>query len=136
VLESGVNVVLLGTLAGLAFTLLLGWVTFALQARLPYKKMLLVTGVLIGVVLVTMVGKTVHAFQVVGWLPISPIRGLPLPHWVSMWFGLFATWQGIAFQVAAATFVIGSYFLAERLRKRRTGAAPVVSTGRIPAARG
>ena len=122
-LESGADVVLLGTAAGLAITLVLGWVTFSLQARLPYKKMLIVTGVLIGLVLVTMVGKTVHAFQVVGWMPISPIRGLMVPHWLSLWFGVFATWQGMVAQASAIIFTVGSYFLAERLRKR-TPATP------------
>ena len=59
-----------------------GVVTFALQAQLPYKKMLVVTGVLIGVVLLTMVGNTVHVMQVVGWMPITPITGLQLPYWI------------------------------------------------------
>jgi high-affinity iron transporter len=38
-----------------------------------------------------------------------------------MWFGLYATWEGIILQVAAGIFVIGSYFLAER-RKHRPAA--------------
>jgi high-affinity iron transporter len=31
---------------------------------------------------------------------------------------LYATWEGILFQAAAALFVIGSYVLAEYLHKR------------------
>ncbi len=91
---------------------------FALQARLPYKKMLIVTGVMIGGVLLVMVGNTVHVLQVVGWMPIHPIRSLTLPYWTGLWFGLFATWEGILLQVAAGVFVIGSYVLAERLQHR------------------
>ena len=44
-----------------------------LQRKLPYKKMLIVTGVLIGFVLVVMVGQTARTMQGTGWLPITPI---------------------------------------------------------------
>ena len=36
-----------------------------------------------------------------------------------MWLGFYATWEGVLLQLAAATFVIGSYFLAERQRDTR-----------------
>jgi high-affinity iron transporter len=36
-----------------------------------------------------------------------------------MWFGLYATWEGIGFQFGAAVFVIGSYVLAERVQQRQ-----------------
>jgi high-affinity iron transporter len=71
--------------------------------------------VMIGVVLLVMVGNTVHVLQSVGWLPITPIQGVFMPFWMGQWFGLFATWQGIGLQVLAAVYVIGSYFVAERL---------------------
>ena len=57
-----------------ALTLAVGGAsTFALQRKLPYKKMLIVTGVLIGFVLVVMVGQTARTMQGTGWLPITPI---------------------------------------------------------------
>jgi high-affinity iron transporter len=123
VLEAGAATVLGGIALGLAGTLLVGLVVFALQARLPYKKMLIVTGVMIGGVLLQMVGNTVHIMQVVGWMPIHPIRWLALPYWAGLWFGLFGTWEGVGLQVAAAVFVIGSYFLAERLQRQRISTA-------------
>ena len=46
-------------------TLVVGVVTFMLQRKLPYKKMLIVTGVLIAIVLAVMTGITVHNMQ--GW---------------------------------------------------------------------
>jgi high-affinity iron transporter len=118
VLEAGIGVVMRGVAIGLLATAAVGIVTFALQVRLPYKKMLIVTGVMIGVVLLTMVGHTVHVMQTVGWLPITPISGVYIPFWMGQWFGLFATWQGIGLQIAAAVFVIGSYFLAEHQNSR------------------
>ena len=52
----------------------------------------------------------------------TPIEGLELPYWMGLWLGVFPTWQGIGAQFAAAVFVLGSYFGAEVLRKRRRAA--------------
>jgi high-affinity iron transporter len=119
VLESGIGIVLAGVGIGFLATVLVGIVTFKLQARLPYMNMLIVTGILIGGVLLIMVGKTVHVLQVVGWMPTNLINGVTLPHWVGTWFGTYATWQGVVLQLFAAAFVIGSYYLAEGLRKQK-----------------
>jgi len=121
VLEAGIGVVLQGVALGMIGVSIVGAVTFALQMRLPYKRMLVVTGVMIGAVLLVMVGHTVHVLQAVGWLPITPIQGVFIPYWAGQWFGLFATWQSVVLQFAAGAFVIGSYFLAEHQNKvRRT----------------
>jgi high-affinity iron transporter len=130
VLEGGLAVVLSGVAVGLAATVLVGLITFGLQARLPYKKMLIATGIMIGGVLLVMVGNTVHILQVVGWLPIHPIVALPLPYWTGMWLGLYPTWEGILLQAAAAIFVIGSYYLAEWHKKQRH--SPALSTHSAP----
>ena len=58
-------------------------VTFALQRKLPYKKMLVVTGVMIGFVLVVMVGQTARMMQGTGWLPITPSTSSPRTGWAS-----------------------------------------------------
>ncbi len=78
VLESDVWLVLQGVFLGLAGVLVIGFMTFRLQSRLPYKRLLVATGVLIGAVLLMMVGNTAHALQIVGWLPLHPIRVLTL----------------------------------------------------------
>lgn len=119
VLDAGLAVVLEGVVLGLIGVSIVGLITFAFQVRLPYKKMLIVTGVMIGAVLLIMVGNTVHVFQAVGWLPITPIAGVYFPHWMGQWLGLYATWQGIGLQLAAAAYVIGTYFWAERMNGRK-----------------
>jgi high-affinity iron transporter len=123
VLESDTATVLGGVAAGLAGTFLIGLLVFVIQARLPHKKMLVFTGILIGAVLLQMVGNTAHVLQVVGWLLTNPVRWLTplLPYWTGLWFGLYATWEGLALQFAAGAFTIGSYFLAEHLHKREIG---------------
>lgn len=123
VLEASTQVVLAGVAMGLGGTALVGVLVFGLQAKLPHKKMLIVTGVMIGAVLLIMVGNTMHIMQLVGWMPLHPIRSLEIPYWANMWLGFYATWEGIAAQVAAGAFVIGSYVIAEHLQHRKTEVA-------------
>ncbi len=119
VLDAGTTVVLQGTILGSLAVLAVGVVTFRWQTRLPYKQMLIWTGILIGIVLMTMVGKTVHVMQAVSWLGITPLRGVVFPYWAGLWFGLYPTWQGVGGQVMAGAFVLGSYYAAEWFQQRR-----------------
>jgi high-affinity iron transporter len=123
VLSAGVGVALQGVLIGMVAVSVVGVLIFVLEVRLPYRKMLIVTGVLIGMVLVITVGNTVHTMQVVGWLPVTPITSLNVPYWMGQWFGVFATWQGIALQIGTATVLLGSYAVAEYLSQRRRSQA-------------
>jgi high-affinity iron transporter len=119
VLEGGVPVVLMGVVGSSLAVALVGMIVFRLQKNLPYMKILVITGILIGSVLLQMVGSTVHVLQVVGWLPIHVIAGLDLPYWLGTWFGIYPTWEGLGLQLAAMVFVIGSYYLAEGMRKHK-----------------
>jgi high-affinity iron transporter len=119
VLDAGPATVLQGVAVGSIGVIIVGIITFRMQQRLPYKKMLVYTGVLIGAVLLIMVGKTVHVLQAVGWVGITPIQGVTLPYWTGLWLGLYATWQGVIAQMAAAVFVIGSFYGAEYLQTKK-----------------
>ena len=116
-ITAGSVTVLEGVGFGLALTVAVGAVTFALQRRLPYKRMLVATGVLLGFVLLVMVGESVQELQLAGWLPAHSI-GVAFPGWVGLWFAAFPTVEGVAAQVLAAGLVLGSYFLAEHVRVR------------------
>jgi high-affinity iron transporter len=116
VLDGGTQVVLAGVAIGLLLTLIVGFLTFRMQNRLPHKKMLIATGIMIGAVLLIMVGKTVHVLQLLGWMP-AHLLDFTFPYWAGMWFGLYATWEGLALQALAAVIVIGSYLLAEGMKK-------------------
>ena len=119
VLESGTATVLVGVAIGLLGVVAVGMAVFGLQARLPMKKLLIVTGVMIAAVLFIMVGNTVHVMQIIGWLSISPVRTLNLPYWMGLWLGTYATQEGLILQFASGVLVIGSYFLAEWQQKRK-----------------
>lgn len=118
VLEAGSVVVLQGVLLGAAAVSIVGLLAFWMQRRLPYMQMLVITGVLIGVVLMIMVGKTVHIMQALLWIPVTPLSGVNLPYWMGLWLGAYPTWQTILAQLAAGAFVIGSYYVAEAQQKR------------------
>jgi len=117
-LRDGSGTVLEGVALGLAFTLAVGIATFAFQHRLPYRRMLVATGILLGFVLLVMVGESIQELQLAGWLPTHDI-GVAFPGWVGLWLATFPTVEGIVAQLVAATLVIGSYFLAEHVRVRR-----------------
>jgi high-affinity iron transporter len=116
--SAGSEATVLGILVGLGSTLVVGFVTFKLERKLPYRRMLIATGVLIGLVLGVMAGTTVHTMQGLGWLP-STATGFHLQLWWGQWLGVFPTWEGIAAQLAALAFVYGSYAFARVLQQRR-----------------
>src|SRR5215203_694212 len=117
-LQAGSPTVLEGVAIGLAGTAVVGAFTFWLHHRLPYKRMLVLTGVLVGVVLVVMIGGTALSFQDLGWLPRHETP-FTLPGWMGAWFEMYSTWETLGAQVLAAAFVVGSYQLAEHLKLRR-----------------
>ncbi|MGM9321596.1 FTR1 family iron permease, partial [Deinococcus aquaticus] len=128
-LEAGAATVLSGTAIGLGSVLAIGAAVFKLQAKLPMKKLLVWTGMLICAVLGVMVGNTVHTLQLVGWLPVHPLP-VTLPASLGLWLGLHGTWEGITLQAASVAAVIGSFFAAEAIKerdlnRRRSGRTPV-----------
>lgn len=123
-IQDGSLTVLEGVGLGFAFTVAAGAVTFSAQHRLPYRRMLVATGVLLGAVLLVMVGESVQELQLAGWLPTTSV-GVHFPGFVGLWFATFPTVEGLATQMVAAAIVIGSYLIAERVRRpeRQTLAA-------------
>jgi high-affinity iron transporter len=117
-LEAGTTTVLEGVAIGLAATAIVGVAVFKMQAKLPYRRMLVATGGLIGVVLVVMIGGTAMTFVDLGWLPDTPL-GVEVPGWMGAWFEVYPYAATVIAQALAALFVIGSYLLAEHLMVRR-----------------
>src|SRR5213076_2518871 len=126
-LRLGGGVVLKGALLGLVLTGMVAVLTFVLQQRLPYRKMLITTGILLGVVLLVMVGEQAQEMQLAQWIPTTPIAFLEpyIPGWMGLWFAVFPTVETLVAQLVAAVLVIGSYFAARRFRGSSAGGAPV-----------
>jgi len=113
-LKLGIGPVLSGVGMGLALTLVVGVLTFVAHRRLPYRRMLVLTGVMLGLVMLVMVGEQAQEMQLARWLPTTPIAGLSrlIPDWMGLWFAVFPTAETLAAQAVAAALVVGSYYLA------------------------
>jgi high-affinity iron transporter len=116
-LKAGNAVVLSGVGFGLALIAAVSILTFVANKKLPYKRMLVLTGILLGGVLIVMVGESVQEMQQAGWMHATPV-GFNLPGWMGMWFATFANVEGLVAQAVAATLVIGSYYLSRFMVKR------------------
>ncbi len=115
-LKLGGDTVFYGVLLGLLFTGVVAVLTFVGHRKLPYKRMLVLTGVMLGAVLLVMVGEQAQEMQLAHWLPTTVIPSLAriTPAWMGLWFSIFPTVQTLAAQALAAVVVVGSYFTARR----------------------
>jgi high-affinity iron transporter len=114
-LRAGETIVLQGVAIGLAFTAVVGVLTFIAHQHLPYKKMLVFTGLMLAGVLVVMVGESAQEMQLAGWISTTPVA-LPIPAWMGLWFAVFPNVESLCAQAFAGVFVIGSYFVAQYLK--------------------
>jgi high-affinity iron transporter len=134
-LRLGGGVVLKGALLGVTLTGMVAVLTFVLQQRLPYRKMLITTGILLGVVLLVMVGEQAQEMQLAHWIPTTPISQLEnvIPAWVGMWFAVFPTVETLVAQLIAAVLVIGSYYAARQFGGAQPKSAEPVEEARAEA---
>ena len=110
----GSGVVLEGVTLGLLFTGAVGVMTFSLHQKLPYKRLLIITGAMLLVVLIVMVGEEINEMQLAGWIGTTSVGSWP--GWLGQWFSLFPNVQTIVAQFGAIVIVLGSYLVAEYLR--------------------
>jgi high-affinity iron transporter len=130
-LRMGGKAVLGGALLGLFFTGIVAALAFVAHRKLPYRKMLVLTGAMLGVVLLVMVGEQAQEMQLAHWIPTTQIDWLEnkIPAWMGLWFSVFPTRETLIAQLAAATVVIGSYFLARRIAAPPCQTATTVDLG-------
>jgi len=117
-LQNGTGTVLEGVAIGLACTAVVGVITFWLHHKLPYRRMLILTGAMVAVVLMVMIGGTALSFMDLGWIPSHPTP-FSVPVWMGTWFEIYPYWETIGAQVLAGLLVVGSYVVAEHLKVRR-----------------
>jgi len=113
-LKMGGRVVLGGAALGLLLSGILALLTFVAHRQLPYRKMLVLTGIMLGVVLLVMVGEQAQEMQLAHWISTTQIGWLTnlIPAWMGLWFSVFPTIETLFAQLLAAVLVIGSYYAA------------------------
>ncbi len=124
-LKLGGHAVLNGVIVGLIFASIVAVLTFVAHRKLPYKRMLVLTGALLGIVLLVMVGEQAQEMQLAHWIGTTPIPALEgvIRPWMGLWFAIFPTVETLIAQGIAAVLVLGSYAIVElQLSRQRTAA--------------
>ncbi len=124
ILEGSATAVLAGVTAGFIFIGTIGMLIMFFGAKLPYRKLLVVTGVLVVSIMVTFVGSGVRLFQTVGWLPVHPLPGIDLPNWVGVWLGIYPSWEGVLIPPLALVYVGGAWLYTKITAKRAQDKIP------------
>ena len=125
--------VVIGVLAGTAFIAAIGLGIFVFGAKLPYRKLLVLTGVLVVSIMVTFFGSTARLFQTVGWLPIHPVKGLTVPTWAGVWLGFYPSWEGILIPLLALVYVGGAWLWVKLSSRRAVATVEARSPEPVPA---
>jgi len=125
-LRLGDEIVFWGVCVGVLLSAAVAALTFVAHRRLPYRKMLVLTGILLGFVLVVMAGEQAQEMQLAHWLPTTEIPWLKnvFSPWMGLWFSVFPTVETLGVQAGAAALVLGSYFVGSLpARKARSEGA-------------
>lgn len=128
-IQVGTAHVVLGTAFALVLILITGYFTFIAHKKLPHKKMLVLTGIMLGFVLEIMVGEQINEMQLAHWIPTHTFP-LHIPAWAGTWFSVFNNWETVIAQLIAAVLIVGSYYAA---RMDRFKPAKARSSSRNPA---
>ena len=121
VMDAGGGPVAIGVAVGVTILISLTVAALVAGLKLPYFKLLLGTAALIGVVLVSFVGTASRSMQTVGWLPVHQLVAASWPAWLGKWFGVYNSWETVAFQIGAALLVLGTWRVS-RWRAKRAAA--------------
>ncbi len=126
-LRLGTGMVMAGLAVGLFFTGIVAGLNFIAHRKLPYRKMLILTGIMLGAVLLVMVGEQVQEMQLAHWLHTTDIAWLSphVPDWVGVWFGFFPNVETVIGQGFAFIIVVGSYVLYRKMSRGESKLATV-----------
>jgi high-affinity iron transporter len=122
-LKAGTAVVLEGVVIGLILTAMVAVLTFVAHQKLPYLKMLITTGIMLGMVMVVMVGESVQEMQLANWLPTTTLH-IHMPNWLNIWFAIYPSAESLWAQALSIVLVVGSYFVSQYIsvwRPNRVG---------------
>ena len=126
-LEGSAGSVLVGVLAGFLFIGTVGALIIFFGAKLPYRKLLVLTGLLVVSIMVTFMGSAARLFQTVSWLPVHPIPGVSFPNWVGVWLGIYPSWEGLLIPPMALVYVGGAWLYTKISATRARSQLPETS---------
>jgi high-affinity iron transporter len=106
--KPGDTLILCGVVPGVVGSGITAILTFV-NRRLPYRRMLVATGLMLAVVLLlVMVGEEAQEMQPARWLPTTkiPPRVLAIPSWMGLWFSIFPTVETLSALLRALSFSV------------------------------
>ncbi len=112
--------VLAGLAAGGTLAVLIGYLVLGLEARLPMTVFFRLTGVLLGVLTVILVGSGIRGLQTAALVTATPVAWFPDRSWLQLYFGLFPVAEALIAQALVGGLLILS--VAWLLLRPRSGA--------------
>jgi high-affinity iron transporter len=112
-LKLGGAVVLYGAILGALATGIVAILTFVAHRHLPYRKMLVSTGLMLAFVLLVMVGEEVREMQLARWLPVTEIPRLV--HLSPPWMGFPRVCRGTMLSLLWMNLPVGRYLATIRI---------------------
>lgn len=109
--------VLAGLAAGGMLAALTGYLMLGLEARLPIAAFFRMTGVLLGILTVILVGSGIRGLQTAALVAATPVSWFPDQPWLQLYFGLYPVLEALVAQVSVAALLllsVASLVLATR----------------------
>ncbi len=117
---------LLGIGVGVAVLVVLAVLMLVVGMRLPLRPFFRVAGLLVYYLGFKFVGTGIHALQIAGFIPASPIGSTPINP-ILEFFGIYLTWQSLMPQILllAGALAVFFYLRAQDRRARALGTTAV-----------
>lgn len=114
--------VLAGLLAGALLSAIIGYAVLVLGAKLPLAAFFRLTGAMLAVLCIMLIGSGVRGLQTAAVVGATPVGWFPDRPWLQLYFGLYPVAEALLAQAAVAAGLLLSVVWLLR-RPRQGGAA-------------
>lgn len=126
-IDSSPMPVLAGLAAGGILAALTGYLMLGLEAQLPMAAFFRMTGVLLGILTVILVGSGIRGLQTAALVAATPVSWFPDQPWLQLHFGLYPVLEALVAQASvAAVLLLSVASLALAARWKSAHNAPAV----------
>ncbi|MCA8867838.1 MAG: FTR1 family protein [Rhodobacteraceae bacterium] len=116
--DANASYVLIGLLIGTVICAAVAWMIFGMGARLPIKLFFRITGVLLAVLSVVLVGTGIRGLQTAAVISATPVSWFPDVDWLQIYLGLYPVAEALIAQALVAAFFIGGWLLPYLVHQR------------------
>lgn len=109
--------VLAGLICGGAIAVLVGYTVLRLERKLPLALFFHLTGLLLVLLCLMLVGSGIRGLQTAALVPATPVGWFPSAPWLQIYFGLYPVAEALIAQALTGLFLVSSVFLLLRGRR-------------------